>query len=79
MVPAEQLEFESDKEPWTSYKLEDGTILKVKTVLTNVARLLDRYKPNGEPIYVLGVGGISVVDIPPELRQRPAHPEAAKE
>jgi len=45
MVPADQLNFESEKEPWTVYTLEDGTVLKIKTILGNVARLVDRYKP----------------------------------
>lgn len=71
MVPAEQLDFESDKEPWTVYRLEDGTVLKVKTILASVARLIDRYKPDGEPIYVLGVGGMPVLEVPLGLRRPP--------
>ncbi len=71
-VPAEQLDFESEKEPWTVYKLEDGTILKLKTVLANVSRLVDRYKSDGEPIYVLGLAGIPALEVPPELKQKTA-------
>jgi hypothetical protein len=79
MVPAEQLEFDSDKEPWTVYRLEDGTVLRLKSVLASVARLVDRYKPDGEPIYVLGIGGMPIMEIPPELRQPVAQPKAQKE
>ncbi len=68
-VPAEQLEFEIDKEPFSVYRLEDGAVLKIKTILGSAARLVDRYKPDGEPIYVLGVGGMPILDVPPELRQ----------
>ena len=78
MVPAEQLDFESEKEPWTVYKLEDGTVLKIKTILANAARLVDRYKPDGEPMYVLGVGSLPVLDIPAELRQQVAQPDVQK-
>jgi hypothetical protein len=72
MVPAEQLEFESDKEPWTVYRLEDGTVLRLKTVLGTVARLVDHFKPDGEPIYVLGIGGMPMLEVPPELRRQAA-------
>ena len=78
MVPAEQLEFECDKEPWTVYRLEDGTVLRLKTILGNVARLVDRFKPDGEPIYVLGIGGMPMVEVPPELRQQAAQPQKEK-
>jgi hypothetical protein len=71
-VPADQLEFETEKEPWTVYKLEDGTVLRLKTVLATVSRLVDRYKPDGEPIYVLGLAGIPATEIPPELKQKTA-------
>ena len=70
MVPAEQLEFEGEKEPWSVYKLEDGTVVKLKTILAGVSRLVDRYKPDGEPIYVLSVGGMPIIEVPPELRQQ---------
>jgi hypothetical protein len=69
MVPADQVEFEAEKEPWTIYKLEDGTVVKIKTILGNVSRLVDRYKPDGEPIYLLTIGGMPILDIAPELRR----------
>lgn len=77
MVAAEQLEFDSEKEPWTVYKLEDGAVLRIKTILANAARLVDRYKPDGEPIYVLGIGGIPVMEVPKELH-RPDEPDDSK-
>lgn len=79
MVPADQLEFESDKEPFCVYKLEDGTTLKIKTILANVARLVDRYKPDGQPIYVLGVGGVPVLDVPPDLMRQLPQPSSKEE
>jgi len=79
MVAAEQLDFESEKEPWTVYKLEDGTVLKIRTILASASRLIDRYKPDGEPIYVLGLGSLPALEIPAELRQIAAQPKAAKE
>jgi hypothetical protein len=70
-VPADQIDFESEKEPWTVYKLEDGTVLKVKPVLGNIARLVDQHKPDGEPIYVLGLAVVPLLEVPPDLFRRP--------
>ena len=79
MVPADQLDFESEKEPWTVYKLEDGAILKLKTILGSVARLVDRYKADGEPIYVLGIGGVPILEVPRELHRQAAMPKTEQE
>lgn len=70
-VQADQLDFESEKEPFAVYKLEDGTSLRLKTVVVSVARLVDRYKPDGEPIYVLSVGGFPLIDAPQQLWKQP--------
>jgi hypothetical protein len=80
MVPADQLDFEAEKEPWAVYKLEDGTTLRFKPVLTTVARLVERYKQDGEPIYAFGVGGVPMLEVPSELRRPQAvQPVSRKE
>jgi hypothetical protein len=71
-VPAEELAFDTDKEPWTVYQLEDGTVLKFKQVLSKVCRLIGKVKPDGEPIYVFNLGAITISDIPPELKKKKA-------
>jgi len=70
MVPAEELDFEGQKEPWSVYKLEDGTVFKVKQNLVNIYKLLDRFAPNGDPIYIFKVAGITNADVPAELKKK---------
>jgi len=80
MVPALDLEFEAEKEPWCIYRLEDGTVLRVRQVLAKITRLTDRYKPDGEPIYTL-VGSVIVhADVPPQLKKcaEDAQPESTQ-
>ena len=72
MVPAEQLEFEGEKEPWSIYKLEDGTVFKMKQNLVSIFRLSDRFKPDGEPIYFFKAIGIVDASVPQELKERKA-------
>jgi hypothetical protein len=50
---AEEMSFETEREGWSNYALEDGTVLKMKNVVSRIFRLLDKRKPDGAPIYVL--------------------------
>jgi hypothetical protein len=76
-VPAEQLEFKSGPEPWAEYQFEDGTVLKVKAVLASVFRVIDQFKPDGEPVYGLMIGNLPVFSIPPELKRPQVRAEEA--
>ena len=70
MVPAEELEFEADKEPWTIYKLEDGTTIKFKQALAKICKVVGISKPDGEPIYVFQLGTMAHVDVPEQLKKK---------
>lgn len=50
-VEAIDLDYESPNEEWRDYELEDGTTLKVKTVVNKVFKLKDVYNDLGEPVY----------------------------
>ena len=39
-------------EPWGEYRLEDGTIVRTRQILTQLIRLDEEKAPNGEPIYL---------------------------
>jgi hypothetical protein len=69
MVDAEIIDFEADKEQWSTYILHDGTSLKVKAVVTEVARLEGTYAPNGDPVYMIQASQIVHVSAPESLRR----------
>jgi hypothetical protein len=71
-VPAEELEFDAEKEPWSVYRLEDGTVIKMKQALVSINRLVDVYKPDGEPIYMFKISGITHAEVPEELKKKQA-------
>ena len=53
VLQGEELEWESDDpEPWRTVRCADGTVLKIKAVLTKVVRLPVRNE-FGEPIYLV--------------------------
>ena len=59
---------ESD-EKWNTYKLEDGTVLKVKLVVVQAARSIDKPIPgsNGEPVYHVKTQTLVTSIVPEEL------------
>src|SRR5947199_10727162 len=52
-VDAEQIDFEAKAEPWTTHESADGTILRVRVILTGVMRIEGEYDQSGNPIYVV--------------------------
>jgi len=61
MVDATIVDFEVDKENFSTYILHDGTTLKIKPVLLEVLRMDGVYQPNGDPVY--GVNAQQVVAV----------------
>jgi hypothetical protein len=69
------IDFKEEEEHWNVYTLEDGTVLKVKLVLRGVKRL-NRYEPDGNPIYVINsINVVRTVNVPEELRRKPKESE----
>jgi hypothetical protein len=74
---AKELDFQEEKEYWNEYKLADGTTLKVKLILRSVKRL-DRYEPDGTPIYVINsMNVVRAVDVPEDLKAKPKKPNVS--
>ena len=63
-MKGEAVRFEMVEEPWTKYKLPDGTVLRLKLVVTDVIRLPGA--PAGEQQYAVRSGNIMAVDAAPD-------------
>ena len=55
------VDFATVREEYNSYKLSDGSMIRMKTVVTNT--------PNGEPIYVVNSQNVLVADVPDDLKK----------
>ena len=62
------VDFETLREEYNSYKLADGSIIRMKTVVTNIIRT-EEFAPTGEPIYVVNSQNVLVADVPDELKK----------
>ena len=64
------------EEPWCTYTLSDGTIIKVKHKLKSAKRL-EKYFPEGIPVYVVDYDDIvQVVSVPEKLTRKTIKPLA---
>lgn len=72
-VRATDLKFETIKEDWNVYKLEDGATLRVRVVAVKITRGIDPksgeilYTPEGEPYYNIKYQTLIVADVPKKL------------
>ena len=64
------IDFEADKESFSTYILHDGTSLKIKAVLTEVFRIEGVYQPNGDPMYGVQAAQIVAINAPESLRKQ---------
>jgi len=57
-------------ENWNEYILEDGTVIKLKPVLTEVLRVENEWAADGNPVYFLKSTQVLSVDAPENLRKK---------
>ena len=57
------------EEPFSHLTLEDGTEVSIRTTVTQVVRLLDRWNDNGEPMYTLTFNASITTHAPSALKK----------
>lgn len=63
------LAFRSGGEHWNEYLVDDGSVVKVKLVATEILRVDGEYDENGNPIYLMQSMNVMSVDAPENLTQ----------
>jgi hypothetical protein len=61
--------FQSHGEHWNEYLLDDGALLKMKLVVTEVVRLEGHYDAAGNPVYIVHSTNVLSADVPDELKR----------
>ena len=64
IVEAESMEFQPLDEQWSRYRLEDGTIVKIKTVPSDIFKLPQPDPVTGLPQLVVRSGNVMSVEPP---------------
>jgi hypothetical protein len=68
IVEGTLVDFETLREEYNSYKLSDGSTVRMKTVVTSIIRT-EEFAPTGEPIYIVNSQNVLVADVPDELKR----------
>jgi hypothetical protein len=70
-VEGTEVMVEESTERWSEFKLEDGTIVRAKQMLTSCVRLDSEYDQDGRPLYVArGAPIITIVSVPESLQKK---------
>ena len=69
-VDAQSVDVTQSSEKWNEHLLDDGTILKLKAVLTNVYRVDGQYDAEGNPVYMIQSTNVISANAPQELRRK---------
>jgi hypothetical protein len=70
LVEGTVMPFQVGGEHWNEYFVEDGTVLRVKMVATEIVRLEGQYDQNGDPAYAVGSANVTSVSAPDRLRKK---------
>lgn len=68
-VYGEEVEFETERENFNTYILQDGTSVKFKAVVLKFIRL-EQYTPEGDPLYMVQASNVLVADVPDALKKK---------
>jgi hypothetical protein len=69
-LEATVMPFQAAGEHWNEYLVDDGTVIKIKLVVTEVLRVDDKYDGNGDPVYLIHSQNVVNVSAPESLRKR---------
>jgi hypothetical protein len=66
---AERIGFRSSGDHFNEYLLDDGSVLRIKLVLTDVWKVKETYDALGNPVYLVEHSEVMAVDAPDDLRE----------
>ncbi len=69
-VDATVLSFQAAGEHWNEYLVDDGTVIRVKLVATEVLRLDGQYDGQDNPVYLLQSTNVMAVSSPDKLKRK---------
>jgi hypothetical protein len=68
-VEAVELGFRSSGEFWNEYLIDDGTVIRLKVVVSEVFRVEGEYDADGNPAYIVKSQNILATSAPEDLRR----------
>jgi hypothetical protein len=69
MVDAVSIPYHTTVENWNEYFLDDGTVIRVKTITSEILRVEDQWDEEDNPVYVVKSANFMHVNAPEKLRK----------
>ena len=68
-VDVTEVGFRASGEHWNEYLADDGTVIRMKLVVTDIVRIDGKYDDEGNPAYWIKSSNVTNVSAPDELRK----------
>lgn len=65
-----EIPIKSSGELWNEYLLEDGTVIRLKVIMTDIIKVEGEFDAEGTPVYVMKSTMITSVSAPEDLRKK---------
>ena len=69
-VEAISINFKGIREEWNEYDLEDGSTLRMKTIVSDVVRVPDEYDNENNPVYVVKSTNMLIAKSPDHIKKQ---------
>lgn len=69
LADAVEIGVKESTERWTDVTLDDGSTLKIKTVIMGALRVEGQWDPEGNPLYMVKANQVMAVSAPDHLRK----------
>ena len=70
-VEVTEVGYRTSGEFWNEYLTDDGSVIRVKLVVTDIVRVDGQYDLQGQPAYLVQSSSVVAVSAPEELRKQP--------
>jgi hypothetical protein len=70
-VEIQPVGYRTTAEQWNEYFLDDGSVVRVKLVATEIARVEGEYDDDGNPVYIVRSANVLAISAPQALRRSP--------
>lgn len=68
-VEVTPLPYRPNTEHWNEYLIDDGSVVRIKLVVTEVLRIEGEHDPAGNPAYIVQSTNVVAVNAPDELKR----------
>lgn len=63
--------FRAGSEEWCEYLVDDGTVVRIRLIVTDILRVVDSYDAQGQPNYLIQSSNVTSISAAEDLCRKP--------